>query len=42
MLLNIVYYDQAHETETTSATTSSLALGPLHISREQVGSLACL
>ena len=42
MLLNILYYDQAHEAETTSATTNSLALGPLHISREQVGSLACL
>ena len=36
MLLNILYYDQVHEAETTTTATSSLALGSLHISREQV------
>ena len=37
MLLNILYYDQVQESKTTSSTSASLVLGPLHISREQVG-----
>ena len=36
MLLNILYYDRMQEAETTTGTTASLVLGPLHISREQV------
>ena len=35
MLLNILYYDQAAQVKTDKS--SGLALGPLFISREQVG-----
>jgi hypothetical protein len=34
MLLNILYYDQVNETQTT--TGGSLSFGPLYISAEQV------
>ena len=40
MLLNILYYDQVHEAETVAIATSSLSVGPFHISREQVGVVA--
>ena len=36
MLLNILYYDQAHDAENTVGT-NSLSFGPLHISPEQIG-----
>ena len=36
MLLNILYYDQVKEAETTTSTSASLVLGPLQINREQV------
>ncbi len=39
MLLNILYYDQAAEAKANTNTSSSLALGPLYITSEQVCSI---